>query len=240
MESTSRKERFDRIVNFLEPYVGKLDVGNPKNNLIKTIPLPLYWFYQYFENHIDEIIVSNTLIPFDDLKYSNNQLMFYKSDFSYWAIENINDDKVIKVDENDNITYENNDLIDFLYQICIFDICKTLKYNMMFFGKHDVVDTIAQVWQSYKFYERQVTDEFPNNFFYKQDAIGYIWKGSKGSTFYCGSNHIQSLQFMKVFTDSLGLKNENNYTDLIERLEKGSWDFYINSEACDDRQFWKS
>ena len=200
-------------------------------------------FYQNIGQRLNDIITYNNFIPLDDLDYSKQYLVFYvhENENSHWATFMDKDDlRVIKIDEDENVTYEENSLTNFLFQICIYELCNCLKYNMMFFAKPDEVKEIVNEWEGFHFTTRRSEDEFPNEFYYKDGAIGFVWYGELGYTFYCGAESVDNLKFMKTFTDTKGLKDDSIHVDMNERLENGYWDFYINEDSCKEKQFWSS
>ena len=236
------KIKFKEMIGFLENYVGRMKITEVDDFLKKKIPVPLLWFYQYVEERIDDVIIYNQFVPSSKLNFNNRILVFYiyEGDTCRWGVENGKDKNVVKINEDKNITYEENNLVDFLFQICIYEVCHSLDFNLMFFGRHEEVDKIKEKWSKFPFVDRKTEDDFPNEFYHKTGAIGFVWRGKKGSTFYCGAKNTQNLEFMKEFTFSKGLKNDDIYTDPKIRLEKGYWDFYRDGESCKEGEFWGS
>ncbi len=234
------KTRFNKVIELVESFIGKQDpVENQESG--QKLPEPLALFYRYFGDRINDIVTYNNFIPSGDLNYTNEHVIFYvhEGETCSWATyRERNDFRVIKIDEDQHVIQEKNDLTDFLFQICIYELCLRLTYNMMFFGKPDAVKEIADSWNEYPFARRRNRDQFPNEFYYKNGTIGFVWYGDEGCTFYCGGKTNDKLGFMKSYTESKGLKDDKVHTDLNQRLENGYWDFYINGEPCQEKEFW--
>jgi len=241
MSGTEWKIQFEEMIKFIETFIGKLQPTKSIESSNSTVPAPLDLFYKLTETRINDIITYNNFISMKELDYDKQYLIFYvqENETCYWStFFNKDESRVIKIDEYNNMIFEENDLTNFLFQMCIYEICQRLKYNLMYFAKPDEVNEILDAWNRFPFKVRKSKDDFPNEFYYKEEAIGFVWHGEKGYTFYCGAESIGSLKFMKTFIDKKGLKNDAIHVDMNERLEEGYWEFYINGDSCKENEFW--